>query len=1119
MLTHFAFTSRCLRQFRLSHENLADFPVCIVITRPRRLTPNSAVTNSQSDTFSTISRWNSDIPANHGLVESEVQKCSLPEEHRDDESKDPSWAQRSLPQTRQYVFDLVNPRRRTKKHYTEYLRPVNAKLVVPRSNTIRTPHTSPKNTSSLEVETTGPLLYDKKGVESVRFRQLAPRSGTQMRKTSGPEVVLKDITPLPSTKVTSEAHFEEAQDPVRLRKHVVEASPVQLVASNRADTLGSSCTRNSTVAVYSNVVQKNLPPSGSFREMTGSGIRQRSAVRPSVSHRSVFSAPNLPDIVAPSTRSKKVSSAPNSPHTVEIPGRLGKHILSLPIIKVRIDPHIVKTQDPVPIKEPPAVASPTQDRRGRNRSETSKSSSTRKLTIDASSAVIKKGNTTTPPRLFKSVSKGPSPPIVTESSDLVERPILHGKSSPPKICRTATDGHVRIVKSKVPLATETLSSEPEIPREPSLGKTKSVVHQIRGPKREASLFKKIHLRAYQFPNVDRPKASLDKFSRTWSMRYAVIAERKWSLEVPRKGATQLWQSLVSLNMDSKGILQAWSKFPAEQLDEVWCNFMLWAMQHSPERALKVLDVAISDGIPNIPRYILGNCLDYLAAFYLEGLKSVDSVKVDSIVNLTCKFVSNSGFKEGGHPSFLEQRILYLVLTCCRNDQAQYFWDLLARHGIELTCWTLFQFLGKFAKMGDLSRSMEALRRGLQTSISPTSPDVQYGCVTLLRARFDGKHWYAAQTYIWTQLLQMDIPPSIHIYNALIHNCLDADDYETALTMYAKARENNLTPDTFTYHSLLKGVRRGWDFNVLDLIVCDAEADGTLPESDFLICDILAAAIPLDFPKLLRLYGRYYDPAPLSDFGLIEPGQSFVDSNPKSRQPSSLAVGIMLTAYIKQNLTSDAVIGLYERYCTLGREFHPLVMEMASSDYVSNAFIQAFGQRYETLELCTVVVRAMLHPTPSPVYRFEPMPGAEVAPPTIITWSLLLQAFCRHGQMLAAEKVMTMMRDRGVEPNHLTWSILIYGHAAAQDIDSALDAVKRMEDESFPVNNYIVTALGMFGDRNRLLQAVDEAAKGDLGAQTALPDAERKDMPAEEKISEPKQETETRLDPPSTISHT
>ncbi len=644
----------------------------------------------------------------------------------------------------------------------------------------------------------------------------------------------------------------------------------------------------------------------------------------------------------------------------------------------------------------------------------------------------------------------------------------------------------------------------------SVGEIRPIFHQTRGPKRETSNRKEIHLRASRVLDIDGSRTPLDKFSLTWCMRYAVIVGRKWSLKPWPKSSNLIWQNLITLEMDANAILQAWSKFPVKQLDEIWQDFMLWALQHSPERALKVLDVTISEGIPKMPRYVLGNCLDYLAAFFLEGLKSWDSIKLDRILGLTCKFVHDSGFEDGGHSPFIDQRTAYLVLTCCRNNQAQYFWDVLVQHHTDLTPWTLLQFLGKFADMLDMSRSLEVLCRVMQTPLSLASTDVQYGCAKLLRARPDGQNWYDTQTHLWTQLLHMGIPPSIHMYNAMVHNCVEADDYDVALIMYNKIRETNSEANTLTYHSLLGGLEHGWDFDILDLVVHDAEADGLLPESEFLVCAILSAASRLEFPKLLQLYGRYYDPSPLYDFGFIKPGQYRLNPITAPKAPPSLAVAILLTTYITQCQDWNEVIGLYGRYTALSRDRYLHATAMAGSDYVSNAFIQAFGQRPETLELCTTVIQAMLRPAPPPVYIFESAEPIEVSPPTTISWTLLLQAFCRHGQMLAAEKVMSMMRNRGVEPSHMTWSILIYGHAAAQDIDGAVGAVKRMEAAGFSVNDHIVLALGMYRDRDRLLKALDDATKEDPETEIDTEDGRGDVQVAEEETVQPTQETEAGL---------
>lgn len=576
-------------------------------------------------------------------------------------------------------------------------------------------------------------------------------------------------------------------------------------------------------------------------------------------------------------------------------------------------------------------------------------------------------------------------------------------------------------------------------------------------------------------DVDWPRASVDNFCLTWTKTYAEMEMMKWSPTAKPWSSGDIsnpnWERLITLDMDDKAIIQAWSKLPVMLLDETLRDFMLWALQNSPERALKVLEVAILYGTPKPPGYVLGDCIYFLADYYLRELKPLDSEKLDRMLRLTCNFIQSSGFSERKNPLLVDPRTPYLIVKCCGNDQAQNFWDFLVQNNVDLPFQNILQFLAKFTEMADLSRSMEALHKVVQTGVKLTSLDVQYGCAKLLRGRFDGETQFSTGTYIWNQLLRLGIPPSIYTYNSMIHNCVKAGEYDTAITWYNRARENPIWPDLYTYHWLLEVFKQGSSLDVLDLVLHDAEADGTLPKSEHLICKILSSGIRLDFPKLLRLYGRYYNPEPLYDIGVLQPGELLCDPVNTSRYPVPRAVGIILAAYIRQNPTSGEVIDLHRRYCALVHERNPYALAIAQTDYVSNAFIYAFGQRSETVELCIAVIGAMLRPSIG-----DGDGSGSVRRPTVISWTLLLQAYCRNGQMLAAEKVMSMMREREVIPNRITWNVLVFGHAAAQDIDGALGAVKRMEAAGFPVEEDIVRCLGMYRDREKMLQALEDATE-------------------------------------------
>ena len=681
------------------------------------------------------------------------------------------------------------------------------------------------------------------------------------------------------------------------------------------------------------------------------------------------------------------------------------------------------------------------------------------------------------------VRRFPAESATLRSEDLEPEVIVKKIHCPPTIINEAENGIEKPIPA-IQMAASSMKDPHRLPHPASssqeqleVGKETSIFHRTRGPRREVKPWREVPLRPSQSSRLDRSGNSLDDLSLTWCVQFAMMVSRECSLQPWQKRSNLIWPRLITPDMDDMTIRQAWSKFPVKRRDTAWQDFMLWALQHSPERALKVLDFTISHGIPTIPRYVVGDCLDYLVAFYLKELKLGDSLKLDRILRMICKFIRDGGLKEGGHLSMIHQRIPYLVSTCCRDDQARYFWDVLVQYNVDLTPWTLLHFLGRFSEMADLSRSMEAIRRVVRNPISRRSWHIQYGCAKLLRTRFDEESGLDLQKRIWTELRQLGIPSSIDMYNAMIQNCVVADDYETALVVYDGARKDRVQPNLSTYYNLLGGLKQGWGMEVLDMVIRDVEADGLLLENDHMICRILCASTRVDFPELLQLYGRYYDLSPLYDFGFIKPEQFDLEHIVTSRAPPSLAVAIMLTVYISQTPNSDVIVALYNQYCALSREGNLHAIAMAETDYVPNAFIQAFGRHTESIELCTTVIEAMLRPTaPSPS---ADLPTAKVSPPTVISWTLLAQTFCRHGQMVAAEKVISMMIERGVEPNYVTWGVLIFGHAAAQNIDGVMDAVKRMQAAGIPINDLVIRALGMYHDQALLLELLNDAIQAEL----------------------------------------
>ncbi len=94
-------------------------------------------------------------------------------------------------------------------------------------------------------------------------------------------------------------------------------------------------------------------------------------------------------------------------------------------------------------------------------------------------------------------------------------------------------------------------------------------------------------------------------------------------------------------------------------------------------------------------------------------------------------------------------------------------------------------------------------------------------------------------------------------------------------------------------------------------------------------------------------------------------------------------------------------------------------------------------------------------------------------PSVHTWSILLKAFMDHNQPRAAEKVLSMMRRRGITPNQVTWSSLAIGYARLQDVTNTVNVIERFENEGWGVDDITITGLQVIENREALMNALEE----------------------------------------------
>ena len=511
-------------------------------------------------------------------------------------------------------------------------------------------------------------------------------------------------------------------------------------------------------------------------------------------------------------------------------------------------------------------------------------------------------------------------------------------------------------------------------------------------------------------------------------------------------------------------------------ERLWQNVMLWCLKYRRKQALMLLLATFKGRKYRPPRYVVADCLKLIARHFLFKVSNPNPSAIDAIWLLTCKTINGASDQQQNFP--VSQDLIYLILQHSDDSQVLSFYELLGSNKVVLLVNTMVKFLDRFLDMGRINLSMKLLRTIASTDFDLSLDRVQMACVKLLRARFDTQEEYAVRSNILTQILEMGIRPKVPMFNAILLNAGEGGDFANAWQMYRLARENALVPDSITYGVLMKGAKLSSKSSNLEMVIREIQANGEVLRDLRLVSGVLDAISLLSpgaqFGAMLDFYKQHCDLRPLQELSLCGDGiQTPLGANCSAIWPNSHILTQMILAYVRLHHRSLGLIRIYNLYYQHVKENHPLIAPLAKDDFVANSFIMAFGKKSSTLQHCTTVVKHMLEFSSLGYVTFDSTPYAA---PTVQTWSILFAAYFRNGQRRAAEKVLGMMRERGIQYDRVTWNTLVSGYALLQDVDAAVDTVKRMKAAGFEVDAYTTKGLGRLWTRDRLMKALETSIK-------------------------------------------
>ncbi|KAI9811614.1 MAG: hypothetical protein M1827_005363 [Pycnora praestabilis] len=583
----------------------------------------------------------------------------------------------------------------------------------------------------------------------------------------------------------------------------------------------------------------------------------------------------------------------------------------------------------------------------------------------------------------------------------------------------------------------------------------------------------------KYVSLQLSRSPTERFSTLWTTHFAFINSTQDRLEMEKNALFNstlhrnvlLWiEEISSTGMNAGAMSIIWKGLPWKVRALRWQHIMLWFLQTSPDYALQFLEA--SNMRPRPPAYAVVDSLDYIASYYLQDSESPDLQAIENLHHIVPLILRSRGSSLNIHVS---QKTIYLLIKHSRKEQTRNLFTTLILRNIPLHENTLLHFAVAFARDEDFQRSVDIMKSMLTLNADLSSPKFLSVCSTVIRLAAAEGDQYTRSSEILTEFLEVGLRPNLRLFNVVMLMALKAGDWQNGWRLHDMMKWNGLQPDEYTYAILMKYANERGDSESIERIINIVEKSEHLARSPMVLHQILMGIYILrrknlnlsPFYAMLSMYQKLFSSKPLQDLGLIQ------KSTPGLSPPPEI-LGTMILAFLRTKIDPSRKASAYEKYHEHVRSGHPLISPLAETDHTSNAFLKALGHTRGTLYLCPRIVEHMLKST----HVLHPLSKTESrqirqAEPTIQTWSILSAAFIRHGQRRAAEKVIEMMRNRGQQPNKVTWNALIWGYANMQDVNGVIDAMTRMDKENWTIDAFTLKGLAQLRDRQALLNAFDK----------------------------------------------
>ena len=558
------------------------------------------------------------------------------------------------------------------------------------------------------------------------------------------------------------------------------------------------------------------------------------------------------------------------------------------------------------------------------------------------------------------------------------------------------------------------------------------------------------------------------------------------LRAPYDGRQQSTPRSEKRSVEEGIMIRNWLKVPRRLKSLRWKSTMIKALDTSYRDALMILLHCLKRDTFRPPGYQIDDCLELITHKSLEH----SGVPTPEVVDTMCQCVHHflHKYRLATNRSSINQRVIFFLSKYCTIEQFNLFFALLQKRRVDIRLSSKLALINRFIDICNIRAIWSILKTITRAEFDLDR--VQVVCSRLLREDFDVENIYAVRSIILAEMLQMGLRPNRHLYNVILLNAMEAKDFYTGWRIHQIARDHGLRPDCYTYTILLKSTD---DMASIEAIQTSALNDGIdSREPRFASALFLSTCLSEEiksqsstFEAVLPHYKEYFKVQPIVDLGLLEQSKTSIEADNEKLEPDPPDLGLLLLTYLKQPENTDWVEALYNNYRHLLSARHPVISRLAETTHTANAFLMALGRNPRTLHLCTSVLTDIMkldvsssNPSKANLLQSNEDMNEElrICPPDVQTWSILVHAYLRHGQAAAAEKVIQVMRDRGMMPDQVTWNTLVAGYMRMQNMEKAVKSLRRMEGAGFAPDTFTLTSLGKMTNGQNLVRALERVMK-------------------------------------------